>query len=499
MPKHGNLKIEYRPVGKLKPYAKNARVHPPEQVDKIKKAIERFGWTNPILVDGKDGIIAGHGRLQAAMQLGMRTVPVIELQGLSAGEKRAYLLADNKIASDAGWDRDLLAVEFSDLKNMGLDLALTGFDAAEINELLTAPPGPETDPVVPALPAHAASKVGDLWLLGDHRLVCGDATKPTVLKQLMGGKQAQMVFTDPPYGINYEAPSGAFEVIKGDDLRRGQLSNLLHGAFASAIEHTREDAGWYVWHASATRDEFSKAMRDVGLVELGTIIWAKPGMVLGWSDYRWAHEPCLYGARQGVRPAFHGDRKNTTVWRVDARSAAGGPATAIGQGVILTTPDGQEIFVSSTAPKGRKIRHVHVDGPASLSASGGEGEDLWEVSRDGGHGKENVAHHPTQKPVELGRRAIRNSSLEGEGVLDMFGGGGSTLIAAEQTKRLAYVVELDPRYVDVIVRRWQELTGKSATHATEKKTFDAIAKQRLGRKEPAGAAPSAKRRETAKA
>lgn len=487
MANHGKLKVEYREVGKLKPYQKNARIHPPAQVDKIKRSLERFGWTNPILVDGKNGIVAGHGRLQAALQLGQRSVPVIELTGLSPGEKRAYLLADNRIAAEAGWDEELLATEFAGLQEMGIDLELTGFDASEVSDFLTPPPSGPAEPPVPGLPTHAASRLGDLWLLGENRIICGDATKPAILKSLMDGREAQCVFTDPPYGISYEAPSGSFEVIKGDELRRGQLAHLLTGAFATAMPHTREDAGWYVWHASATRDEFAKALRDVGLVELGTIIWVKPGMVLGWSDYRWSHEPLLYAARQGVKPAWHGDRTQTTVWRVDARSAKGEPATAIGAGVILTTKEGHEIYVSSTAPKGRKVRHVHADQGALLSSSGGAAEDVWEVGRDNGHGKTSTTFHPTQKPVELARRAIGNSTQEGEIVLDLFAGSASTIMGAEQLKRCGYAVELDPRYVDVGVRRWQEMTGKQAIHAQDKKTFDAIAKARSGRKEKAAA------------
>lgn len=490
MANHGKLKVEYREVGKLKPYTKNARVHPPAQIDKIKRSLERFGWTNPILVDGKNGIIAGHGRLQAALQIGQRTVPVIELAGLSAAEKRAYLLADNRIAAEAGWDKDLLAAEFSDLKTMGVDLELTGFDVGEITLTLEPPPSEPGEPPVPALPSKAVSKLGDVWILGDHRIICGDCTKPATLEKLMAGKQAQCVFTDPPYGISYEAPSGVFETIKGDDLRRGQLYSLLHGAFAAAIGYTRENAGWYVWHASATREEFTKALRDVGLVELSTITWAKPGMVLGWSDYRWAHEPMLYAARQGVRPAFYGPRTESTILRITARSKAGNPFAAIGQGIIVTTPEGDELYISSTPPKGRKVRHVHLeDGkPLLLSPSGGEADDLWEVSRDNGHGKSTTTHHPTQKPVELARRAIRNSTQEGEIVLDLFGGSGSTMMGAEQTKRCGYVAELDPRYVDVTVRRWQDLTGKQALHATEKKTFDALAKARSGKETKARAA-----------
>lgn len=476
--KNNNLRIEYRQVSKLRPYTKNARVHPPEQLDKIKRLIQTVGFVVPILVDGKNGILKGHGSLQAAMQLGMQRVPVIELSGLSQGEKQAYILADNRVAQDAGWDARLLSIELGDLQKMGMDLAITGFSSKELAFALEPDPGEPTEPPIPTLPKHAVSKLGDVWLCGEHRLACGDSTKPASLKALMDGHQAQVVFTDPPYGISYESPIGGFEVLKGDDLRRGQLYSLLHGAFAAALPHTREDSAWYVWHATGTREDFAKALRDIGLVELGVIIWAKPGMVLGWSDYRWAHEPCFYAARQGVKPAWHGDRTQTTVWRLDARTAKGEPHAAIGSGIIVSTPEGGEIYVSGSAPKGRKVRHIHIEPgkPVLVSPSGSAADNVWEVSRDNGHGRE--AYHPTQKPVELARRALGNSTTEGQVVLDMFSGGASTIIAAEQTKRVGFAMDLDARYVDVGVRRWQELTGKAATHATEKKTFDALTKAR---------------------
>lgn len=485
MPAAGKLRVEYRPVAKLKPYAKNPKIHTPAQVSKIRHLIERFGWTNPILVDGKNGIVAGHGRLQAALQMDMDRVPVIELSGLTGAEKRAYMLADNRTALETGWDEELLAAELGDLKAMGLDLNLTAFDPAEIEDFLQpSPSGEPQEPPTPALPKHAVSKVGDLWVMAPHHLLCADCSKAGAVRTLLGTKQAQCVFTDPPYGVSYEAPSGVFETIQGDDLRRGQLSHLLHAAFAAAIAHTQEDAAWYVWHASATREEFTKAARDVGLVELGTIIWVKPGMVLGWSNYRWQHEPCLYLARQGVRPAHYGPRTETTVWRLNALGPKGETHATVGSGIILSCPDGQELYVSSAAPKGRKLRHVHLEAgkPLLLSPSGGADSDIWEVSRDNGHGNASTTYHPTQKPVELARRALANSTQEGEIVLDIFAGSASTIIAAEQTKRVGYGIEIDPRYVDVAVRRWQELTGKQATHAAEKKTFDALARSRLGKR-----------------
>ena len=360
---------------------------------------------------------------------------------------------------------------------------LTGFKSGEIDALLAPPMNQHKEPIVPDQHGPAVTKLGDVWAMGAHRLICGDSTKPVTYEALMDGRQASCIFTDPPYGVSYEASSGKFGIIDGDDLRRGHLTKMLHGAFSAAIEHTNQDAGWYVWHASATREDFARAMRDVGLVELAYLIWAKPGHVLGWSDYRWAHEPCFYAARQGISPAFYGDRTQSTVWRLTGRKTNGEPHTNVGSGLIVATASGQEIYIAATAPKGKKVRHLQLnEGEPVLLGTADDADDLWEVSRDGG-GEETI--HPTQKPVELARRAVKNSSRENEIVLDFFAGSGSTLIACEQLTRACYAIELDPRYCDAIVKRWETLTGKKATHAHEKKTHQAIAKERA--KEEAGA------------
>jgi DNA modification methylase len=483
MKKPEKLTIEYWAPGRIRPYQKNARAHPPEQVAAIVANIRGTRFMKPLLVDERGEILAGHGAFMAAQQIGMTEIPVIQHRGLTQAQKRAYRIADNKVAEQSIWDTKILLDEFAELRAMGADLGLTGFAEKEIELMLRPPPSDRSEPPERKPGGRVVTQLGDLWLLGEHRLLCADSTKATSLKTLMGGAQAQCVFTDPPYGISYEAPSGDHAVIKGDDLRRGKLQTMLHGAFVAAMPHVRQDAGWYIWHASGTREEFSRAMRDVGLVELSTIIWAKPGQVLGWSDYRWSHEPCFYAARQGVKPAFHGDRSETTVWRLRARKANGEALTAIGSGVTLVTKDGQEIHVGPVPKNGKKVRHVYADETVLLQQSGGPADNVWEVSRGGGHGKENTIH-PTMKPVELARRAIGNSTREGEIVLDLFAGSSSTIIGAEQTGRLGYALELDPKYVDAGVRRWQDLTGKQATHAADKKTFDAIAKSRAAKARP---------------
>jgi len=465
------LKLEYRPVARLTPNPHNARVHPPEQIAKIVALINRIGFVVPVLVDEDQVILKGHGSLMAARQLGMQRVPVIELTGLTPAEKRAYIIADNKVALDSGWDEAMLKTEMADLKGMGMDLTLTGFDLGDINLLLAPPPSdpgevPTPDPVLPAV-----SRQGDVWALGDHRLGVGDATKPSTYQALLEGRRIQCVNTDPPYGVSYEARSGRFEIIKGDDLRRGQLANLLTQAFKAAAEHVDDKAGWYVWHASATREDFAVALRDTGLVENGYLIWAKPGMVLGWSDYRWAHEPCFYAAKQGVKPEFYGDRTDTTIWRMNAVDQNGQPVVAVGNGVIVTSVGGRELYISASTPKGRKVRHVTLKkGEHATLQPDSEADDLWQVGRDSGHGRE--ALHPTQKPVELARRAIRNSTQAGQAVLDMFSGSASTLIACEQLGRICYAIDLEPKWADVGIRRWQLMTGKQAIHVHDRKPFD---------------------------
>lgn len=473
----GPLRVEYRKTGDIKPSPSNTRVHSPEQIDQIARSIKENDWTKPIIIDEKNEILAGHGAWQAAQQLGLTEVPTIQRIGLTVAQKKAYRIADNRIAENSTWDNTLLKAEFEVLRQMGYDVTLTGFDPTDIDFILKPPIITPQDPPTPALASTAVTRKGDLWLLGDHRIICADSTKPDTYAALLEGRKAQCVFTDPPYGISYEAPSGKFDVIQNDELRRGQLKTMLQDAFKCAVPHTREDAGWYVWHASSTRDDFAQAMRDAGLVENGYIIWEKPGMVLGWSDYRWAHEPCFYAGRQGVRVKFHGDRKNTTIWKLEG--APQGKASAqIGSGIIITTEDGQELHITTAAPKGKKLRHLHLEeGKALRLQPRSDSDNVWAVSRDTGHGKDN-AIHPTMKPLELARRALKNSTTEGEIVLDMFGGSCSTVMAAEQTARVGYAIELDPLYVDASVRRWQKMTGKSAIHATEKKTFEAVTKAR---------------------
>lgn len=481
-PKKGRcpLRVDYKPTNSLKPHPQNSRTHTPGQIDEIIRSIQAVGWTKPIIVDEKNEILAGHGAHQAALQMGMDEVPTILRAGLTSAQKKAYRIADNRLAEQSTWDHKILTAEFADLKRMGYDLSLTGFDPSEIEFMLAPPPAITPEPPDPTIEKRTVTKLGDLWTMGEHRLICADSTKPATYKTLLNGRRAQCVFTDPPYGVSFQGlglGSSQVDIIKGDENRRGRLKAMLHKALSAAMAHVDNTAGWYIWHSDKTRVEFEEALHEVGLVELGMLIWEKPAATMGWTDYRYAHEPCFYAAKQGTKPAFYGDRTGTTIWRIEAAPGKGEP-TSIGNGLIITTPDGQEVYLAPAPPKGKKVRHLHLaNGTPLLIQPASDSDDMWHVSRDSGHGKD-VALHPTMKPVALARRAIVNSTKEGEIVLDMFAGASSTIMGAEQTKRVGYAIELDPHYVDASVRRWQELTGKEAIHATEKKTYQAIAKAR---------------------
>ena len=395
-----DLHIQRRQVSALIPYIRNARTHSPEQIAQIAASIREFGWTNPILVDGHNGVIAGHGRLLAARQLGFDEVPVIELAHLNDTQRRAYVLADNRLAENAGWDTELLRLELGELQLMDIDLGLLGFGDAELQDLLA--PGEEDrggltdDDEVPEVSETPISRPGDIWIMGPHRLLCGDATVAASYDALLQGEQADMVFTDPPYNVNYansakDKMRGKDRAILNDNLGDGFYDFLL-AALTSIVSHCR--GGIYVAMSSSELDVLQAAFRAAGGKWSTFIIWAKNTFTLGRADYQRQYEPILYGWPEGATRHWCGDRDQGDVWNIK---------------------------------KPQK-------------------NDL----------------HPTMKPVELVERAIRNSSRPGNVVLDPFGGSGTTLIAAEKSGRVARLIELDPKYVDVIVRRWEDFTGKQA-------------------------------------
>jgi DNA modification methylase len=393
-------KIAPWPTDKLIPYARNARTHSDAQVAQIAASIAEFGFTNPILA-GSDGVIvAGHGRLAAAQKLGLASVPVVVLDHLTATQRRALVIADNRIAENAEWDEAMLRVELADLQDEGFDLDLTGFDADALAELMAGDEpvneGQTDEDAVPDVGETPVSRPGDVWRLGPHRLLCGDATVTASYDALLEGEAVDMVFTDPPYNVNYANSAkdklrGKDRAILNDNLGEGFYDFLL-AALTPILARCR--GGIYVAMSSSELDVLQAAFRAAGGKWSTFIIWAKHTFTLGRADYQRQYEPILYGWPEGAQRHWCGDRDQSDVWQIK---------------------------------KPQK-------------------NDL----------------HPTMKPVELVERALRNSSRPGAVVLDPFGGSGTTLIAAEKSGRVARVMELDPKYADVIVRRWEDFTGKKA-------------------------------------
>jgi DNA modification methylase len=380
-------------------------------VAQIAASIREFGWTNPVLVDGASGIIAGHGRVLAARKLGLARVPVIELAHMSEAQKRAYVLADNQLALNAGWDEALLRLELADLSELGFDLGLIGFGAGELERLLAGEgrAGLTEDDEAPALPEQAITRPGDLWVLGEHRLLCGDATVLTDVQRVLGRQRAAMTFTDPPYNVDYGSSAkdklrGNKRKILNDDLGAG-FEAFLKNACANILSVTK--GAVYVCMSSSELHTLQRAFTAAGGKWSTFVIWAKHTFTLGRADYQRQYEPILYGWPAGHDRYWCGARDQGDVWFVDK--------------------------------------------PAR--------NDL----------------HPTMKPVALVERAIRNSSKSRDIVLDPFGGSGSTLVACEKASRQARLIELDPSYCDVIVQRWQAWTGEQGVLAKNGRSYEEVA------------------------
>jgi DNA modification methylase len=407
--------IERWALNQLVPYARNPRTHSEAQIAQIAASMVEFGFTNPILVDKEAVIVAGHGRLAAARKLGLDVVPVIVLDHLTPTQRRALVIADNRIAESAGWDDAMLQVELMALKEESFDLSLTGFDPDELADLLAgeegATEGQTDDDAAPEVPEVPVSRLGDVWLLGKHRVLCGDSTLAHSFEVLMAGMRADMVFCDPPYNVDYA--NSAKDKLRGTNrpILNDNLGDGFYDFLLSALKPTIAscDGAVYVAMSSSELDTLQAAFREAGGKWSTFVIWAKNTFTLGRADYQRQYEPILYGWPVGAARHWCGDRDQSDVWQ---------------------------------------IKKPHKN-------------DL----------------HPTMKPVELVERAIRNSSRPGNVVLDPFGGSGTTLIAAEKTGRLAHLIELDPKYVDVIVRRWQDWTGKQATREADGVAFDALTQE----------------------
>lgn len=444
--------VEQWPIDRPIPYARNPRRND-EAVAKVAASLKEFGWRQPIVVDGEGVIIVGHTRLKAAIRLGMTEVPVHVASGLTEAQVQAYRLADNRVGEEAEWDDELLAIEIGELSNLGFDLGLTGFDPEELSKIALeaeAVVDGETGPDdVPDAPAHPVSVLGDIWELGNHRVMCGSSTDLDAVLELCGGAVVDMVWTDPPYNVAYESKVGS---IMNDDMANGEFRQFLLDAYASMFGVMKPGAAIYVAHADTEGLNFRGAFFDTGFKLSGCLVWRKNALVLGRSDYQWQHEPILYGWKPGAAHRWFGGRAQTTL------------APGHESEVFSANDDGSFSF-----SVGDRI--------FTVSGSDLQVEELAMSLIDEAKPKDNAVH-PTMKPVSLVERHIRNSSDVGDVVFDAFGGSGTTLIACERTARFARLMEFDPRFVDVIVRRWQEFTGKKATLAGDGRTFDELAAAR---------------------
>ena len=305
-------------IDELIPYANNARTHSKDQINKLRSSLREFGFINPILIDKDYNILAGHGRVMAAREEGIKEVPCVLVEHLTEAQKKAYILADNRLAMDAGWDDEMLALELENLKELDFDMDLTGFDAAEIDELFSNIHDKDVQDddfdVEAALEEEPISKQGDIWLLGRHRLICGDSTKAETYEKLMDGKKANLCVTDPPYSVNYSSKAGS---IKNDNLNDQDFYNFLLAAFKNIENAMADDASIYVFHADTEGYNFRKAFKEAGFYLSGVCIWAKQSLVLGRSPYQWQHEPILFGWRKDGRHKWYSDRKQTTIWNFD--------------------------------------------------------------------------------------------------------------------------------------------------------------------------------------
>lgn len=450
--------IKEMKITDLKAAEYNPRAISQKALTGLQESLKRFGLVQPIVWNKRTRrVVAGHQRLKALKEIGEKTALVLIVDWPETMEKEANISLNNR-AIEGDFTTEVKAmldeIEARD-KDVFEKLLLDEIDFPEEDD---ANAKAADDPV--SAGASKARATGEIWKLGRHKLMCGDATDPTTLIKLMAGQKAQLVFTDPPYGVSYNAKSGKFEQLKGDDKRGDDLiTKLLLPAFKNAMDHTRKDAAFYIWHASSTREDFAYAMKHAGLEERHYLIWVKPQIVLGWGDYRWAHEPCFYASRAGTAPAFFGGRDQSTVWRVSVRSGAG-PATNLGTGLIVRDGKGNTVTITPGEGTARRMRALRLeDGQHATIQGPTDSGDCWEVSRD--HG----AIHPTQKPVALGVRAMQNSTQEGDAVIDMFLGSGSTLMAAELTDRICYGIEYERGYCEAIIERWEKFTGKKAEKA----------------------------------
>lgn len=402
------LKVEYWKLDRLIPYAGNARTHSASQVAEIAGSIRAFGFSNPILVGAEGDMIAGHGRLAAARQLRLTEVPVIVLYGLTDTQRRSLILADNRIGLNAGWDLKMLACEMKDLSLLGADLKALGFKKGELALALRSDMAGLTDEnEVPECVDTSASMAGDIWLLGPHRVACGDCTDPEIVRALFDGATPHLLVSDPPYGVEYD-PEWRHRLGFNKSAKRGRIKNDERADWSETWALFPGEIA-YVWHGALHAATVADSLTRTGFTVRAQIVWAKERLVMSRGDYHWQHEPCWYAVRK--KGNWTGDRKQTTLW---------------------------------TIPTG--------------------GQDV-------------ETKHSTQKPVECMRRPILNNSSVGDAVYEPFLGSGTTLIAAQSTGRVCFGIEIDPIFVDVAIRRWQEFSGERAIRLRDGLGFDEVLRQ----------------------
>lgn len=423
------MEIIYKKTNDLLPYVNNSRTHSPAQVKQICSSINEYGFTNPILIDEKNMIIAGHGRVMAAEKLNMEEVPCIVLKGLTEAQKKAYVIADNKLALNAGWDEEMLKIELESLKEMDYNLDLIGFDTSELEDILGTYADKEVEEddfdIDEALEEieEPKAKLGDIYQLGKHRLMCGDSTSEEDVAKLMDGKIADLLFTDPPYNVNVSNSQGM--TIKNDNMGNSKFKEFLSKAFKCANNSLKPGGAFYIWFADSEDINFRTSAIENSLLIKQCLIWVKNGFNFGRQDYKWQHEPCLYGWKEGAGHYFVEEYNHPTVIEDELD-------------IDKKKKEDLKKLVEQMLENHTPTSVIHENKPLK--------NDL----------------HPTMKPLKMCGELIRHSSKQNELVLDLFGGSGSTLMCCEQLGRINYSMEYDPKYVDVIINRWEEYTGEKA-------------------------------------
>lgn len=409
-------KMELRSVDSLIPYVRNARQHSAEQIAQLRASLREFGFVAPLLIDSEGNVLAGHGRLMAAKAEGMNEVPCVLVEHLTEPQRRAYILTDNRLAEQVAWDMELVSLELQELKEAGFDFELTGFDAGDI--LLEESTDVQEDDYEPKIPTEPNAKRGQIYQLGRHRLMCGDATSVDDVAALLGGVKAQLLLTDPPYNVDYAGAIGSERArILNDAMSEDDYEAFLKTAFANALTVLEAGSSFYIWHADAEQGRTVRnACHSAGMTIRQNLIWVKQSATLGRQDYQWQHEPCLHG-------------------QVEDETLDCGATWNDHEACLYGWKDGKGHLWSSDR---KQTTVLEYDKPSRSE------------------------EHPTMKPVRLMAYLLANSTLRDAVVLDMFGGSGSTLIACEQLGRVACLMELDPAYVDVIIARWERYTGQKA-------------------------------------